>query len=485
MEARMSIVRRAAGCAFLAAVAANCLSGCSPARTRSIATGPPPVYGTGTSGSGQTASLEPVSRGRQKAALATVGFEASSGTGALPHDGLFGDQSELTVESLIDEVQARNPTLQAALAAWGAAAERYPQAVALDDPMLQTMLAPGSFSSSSGVPSSYFVGVAQKLPWSGKRELRGNIAAWEAYAASLDYKEAQQRLEETARVAFFEYYLVDRQIALTAANETAVQEFRETVRSRLEANQAPEQDLLQADLELAKLEQRQIELQQMRQEAAARINTLLHRHPEHWLPPPPSELLLDDRPLDRDALLQAAVENRPDLSALAARLQAEQNAVALACREYYPDFEFMGRYDAFWFDVEQRGQIGMNVNIPLQQSRRRAAVREAMFRANKLQAEYDQQIDSIHNEVSVALAGVDRGRKTIRLYSEKTLPAAEANVSAARAAYVAGTTGFLNLVAAQRELIDLHEKYQEAVVEYFRQRTALARATGYSVSNHE
>ena len=42
---------------------------------------------------------------------------------------------------------------------------------------------------------------------------------------------------------------------------------------------------------------------------------------------------------------------------------AEQNAVALACKEFYPDFEFMGRYDAFWTDRVQRGQVGMNMNI--------------------------------------------------------------------------------------------------------------------------
>jgi len=101
-------------------------------------------------------------------------------------------------------VQRRNPTLQAAFAAWSAAAERYPQAIAFDDPMFQSMYAPRSFASSSNVQSSYYVGIAQKVPWSGKRALRGQVAQWETVATSLDYQDAQLRIAESTRLAFFD-----------------------------------------------------------------------------------------------------------------------------------------------------------------------------------------------------------------------------------------------------------------------------------------
>jgi outer membrane protein TolC len=52
------------------------------------------------------------------------------------------------------------------------------------------------------------------------------------------------------------------------------------------------------------------------------------------------------------------------------------------------------------------------------------------------------------------------------MYSEKTIPAAENNLSAAIAGSTAGTIDFLRLVAAQRELIDVQEKYQEALIDY-------------------
>src|SRR6185369_7882481 len=156
--------------------------------------------------------------------------------------------------------------------------------------------------------------------------------------------------------------------------------FRDAAQSKYEANQVSQQDVLQAEVELAKLAQARINLDQMRRVTAARINTLLHRLPDHPLPAPPQHLTVDEELPGVEELRQRAVEQRPDLAATAARIAAEQNSVALACKEFYPDFEFMGRYDAFWTDHEQRPQVGMNVNVPLNQCRRQAAVREAMFR---------------------------------------------------------------------------------------------------------
>ncbi len=392
-------------------------------------------------------------------------------------EGLFLGQGELALSALVSEVQQRNPSLKAVLATWGAAAERSPQVVALDDPMFQSMFAPASFSSST-IQSSYIVGVTQKIPWAGKRALRGQVAEWNAVAASLDYQEVQLRLAEAARLAYYDYYSVFRQIELNDAGLSAVQAFRDTAKSKFEANQVPEQDLLQADVELARLEQRRVEIEQAQQVAIARINTLLHREPQLHLPPPPNRIDVADELPDVGALREQAIEKRPDLAAQAARLNAEKNELALAWKEFYPDLEFMGRYDTFWTDPAQRGQVGMNMNIPLNQNRRNAAVREAMFKVNKMQAEYEQQIDMVRSEVQSAFARLQASRRTIDLYTGKLLPATRSNVAAANSGYEAGTIDFLRLIQAQREFIDLNEKFQQMIVDYYRSRAELDRVVG-------
>lgn len=396
-------------------------------------------------------------------------------------DDPFAGAVELPLDLLVVAVQARNPSLHAAQAAWSAAAERYPQAVAFDDPMLQSMFAPASFSSSSPVQSSYYLGVAQRVPWHGKRDLKGQMAQWEANALSWDTQEVMLRLASTTRTAYFDYYLVHRELELNAKNVDVMQDFRSTAKTKYEANQVSQQDLSSADLELAKLQQQRLELEQSERTTVARINTLLHRRPDHPLPMPPQSLSVET-PLPKAVVLRGlAHQHRPELAALAARIQSEQNAVALAYKEYYPDFEFMARYDAFWTDTEQRPQIGMNMNIPLNQGRRAAGVREAQFRLTKLIAEYSQQKDSVNEEVRIAYTRVETNRKTAELFEDRILPAADTNLDSARAAYVAGSIDFLQLMDARRQFIEQQIGYQRTLTEYHRSRSDLERAIGTQI----
>ncbi len=391
----------------------------------------------------------------------------------------FAELTELPLAELVTEVQRRNPTLQAAMAAWQAASERYPQVVALDDPMFQSMTAPESFSSSeTGAQSSYYLGLTQKIPWAGKRALRGRIATAEAAANSLDYKDSELMLAQAARLAYFDYFLVHREFEVNVANVRVMRDFRESARSRYEASQVTQQDLLQAEVDLAELDRRKLELNRMNRVTIARLNTLLHRVPDHRLPPPPKDLALPDELPPVEQLRELAVEQRPDLAALASRLAGERAAVELACREFFPDLEVMGRYDSFWTVLSQRSQVGLNMNIPLNQQKRRAAVREAMFKVNKLQADYNQQVDNIRNDVEAGYARLEESRKTVALYAERILPAAESNVAAADSEYRAGKIDFLRLIEAQRQLIALQEKRYEAVVEFHRRVAEFERVLG-------
>ena len=107
----------------------------------------------------------------------------------------------------------------------------------------------------------------------------------------------------------------------------------------------------------------------MQQVAMARINTLLRRWPDAPLPSPPPSLEPPQQPADAGLLWQTALQQRPDLAALAWRVQAAEAALALAYKQYYPDFDVFGRYDTFWQPSSTqgplRGQVGVAVNLPV------------------------------------------------------------------------------------------------------------------------
>jgi outer membrane protein TolC len=391
--------------------------------------------------------------------------------------------TELTAETLAEQVLARNPSLAQMVAAWQAASARYPQVTSLEDPMFAATIGPGTIApDDSSVEFAYRLEISQKLPYAGKLKLRGESALAEASAAGRDVDDMRLQLVESAQTAFYDYYLVDRALEVNDESLRLLREFRQNAQTRYQTGLVPEQDVVQADVEIGREQDRRLELEQMRQIAVARINTLMHLAPDRPLPPPPKQLRLTDELPDAQVLRATALARRPDLQALADRIAAEEAALALAHKEFYPDFEPFFMYDRFMGNVSDNrdlaAMLGVRLNLPVYRGRRYAAVAEAEARLSQRRAELARQMDQVNFQVQQAYAQVQRSARSVRLYQETILRAAVLNVEAARSAYVTGKIPFLSLIEAQRSLVMLRDRFYEAVADYFRRRAALERAVG-------
>lgn len=382
----------------------------------------------------------------------------------------------LTEADVVRAVLARNPTLDQMRAAAAAAAARYPQAAALDDPTATVWTAPGS-AGSPNVNYAARVELAQKLPFPGKRGLRGSAVRAEALAATEDVEDARLQLAEAARAALADLYLAAKATAVAEENAKLLAEFRKNAEARYKAGQGQQQDVLQAEVELARQEERLVALRRARAVASARLNTLMHLPPDAPLPPP-ADPAPPGPPVAPDP--RAVALARPDVRALVARVSADEAALELARREYKPDVELMAAYDGFWQGVERplQWQLGVRTNLPVRYARRGAAVEEARARVAQRRAELARLTDQIALQVQEALERAREADEVVKLYESKVLPAAAANVKEARAAYANGRVPFINLIEAQRSATALRDRYYEAVAEALRQRAALARAAG-------
>lgn len=383
----------------------------------------------------------------------------------------------LDVDWLVAEVLTRNPDVRSAAAAWQAAAERYPQEVSLDDPMLGSVLGPGSWGNST-VTSAYAIEMSQKLPWPGKRRLRGNIAQAEANAAYYDVGEERLRVAELTRLAYYEYFVTERQREVLKDSSGLLESFRKIAQSKYESASVEQQDVLLADVELGQLERQRLALDRQARVARARINTLLLLPADAPLASPPASLSLPDDSRSPQELQSLAVAQRPELAAQEAKIRAERYTVSLAYKEFYPDIEVLGRYDAFWQEDPLRPMVGMNLNMPLNKQKRWAAVREARARVVKEQAVLDSKIAELSFDVEQAYSRVDESRKTLDVYKGRLVPAARQSVESARASYTAGSLDFLRLIESQRQSLSIQEAYYQATAEYFQRLAELDRIIG-------
>jgi outer membrane protein TolC len=390
---------------------------------------------------------------------------------------LLGGLKELSALALVAEVLARSPSLAEMVAAWQAASARYPQVTALDDPMFGVQLAPGAFFARS-VNDGYRFEVSQRIPWCGKLELRGENAQAQASAAGHEVEEMRLQLVESARRAFYDYYLVDRALAVNRENLRLLREFRKNAESRAETGKAPLQDVYQADVEIGRARERQVSLERLRPVAVARINTLMHLPPDSPLPPPPGKMEEAPALPEVAGLLNRALEVRPDLRAVRDRIAAERASLGLAHKEFYPDVEVMAAYDSIWQEKPLRPQVGVRINLPVRLERRYAAVAEAEARVGQRLAELGRLSDQASFQVYQAYEQVRESEQVVRLYEKTILPAAQQNVKAAQPAYVTGSIPFLSLLEAQRNVVGLRDRYYEALADYFRRRATLERVVG-------
>lgn len=395
-----------------------------------------------------------------------------------PFDGM----PELSAEAVVREVLARNPSLAQMAAAAQAASARYPQVISLDDPMFGVSTAPGAWGSNE-VQGGYRLEVAQKFPWPGKLPLRGASTSADAAAAAQEVEDMRLQLVESARNAFYDYYLVSRAIVVNEEGLHLLRDFRQSADNRYTTGLVPQQDVLQADVEIGRQQERLLTLKRMREVAVAKINTLLHLSPDSALPSPPEQLTIGSELPAAIEIRTMALLRRPDLAAATNRLSAEQAKLALALREYKPDVEVAAAYDALWQELPLRTMVGVRVNLPVRLSRRDAAVVEAQSMIRQRQAELARLTDQANFEVQQSYSMVRESEQAIELYRTKLIPAAENNIGAAKSAYVAGKIPFLSLLEAQRNLVELRDRQFEVVVEYFRRRAALDRAAGGPIGN--
>ncbi len=405
-------------------------------------------------------------------------------TAPVAAEGPFAGMSELSAEGLVQQVLARNPTLAQMVAAWQAARARYPQVTSLEDPMFEGTIGPGTISPDDpGVECAYRLEVSQKLPFPGKRQLRGQNALAEASAAGHDVEDTKLQLVESARDAFFDYFLVGRALAVNEEALTLLERFRKAAQDRYETVKgANYQDVLQAKVEIGRQRERLLTLGRQRQVAVARINTLLHLPPDNPLPAPP-EHPGDAGPLPDVRQLRAqALAARPDLRALADHIRADEAMLGLAHKEFYPDFEPFFMYDRFMGNTTDNrdlaAMLGVRMNLPVYREKRWAAVTEAEARVAQRRAEFAKQADQVAFQVQEAYEQVRESERIAALYRDTILPDAAKNVEEARTAYETGRIPFVTLVEAERAVVMLRDRYYEAVADQFRRRAMLERAVG-------
>ena len=389
----------------------------------------------------------------------------------------------LELSELIQEGLARNPEIQAARNQWEAAGERIPQARSLPDPSFGVQLwnfpQNGNLFTSPGRSQNTIFTLSQKFPFPGKLQLKGEVASRAAAMSEQALRAKERELIGRLKQAYFELSFAHRDLQIHHEHVDLIKQLFDSAKAKFRAGQGTQVDVLKAQVELSNLYQRLPVLEQQRETMAAKVNTLLNRDPRGALGiphEPPARA--PDKSLEE--LERRALTGRPELKSAELAIEQNEQARAFAERQYYPDFEFgVQRFQNFQA-IDGFGAIA-TVNIPFSfwtKGKYDAGVREAKAAAASARAEYQSWQNLTRFQITELLAKVRAQQQVADLYRTTILPQAEQNLDAARAGYRTGRNGFLDVIEAERALLEFRLAYYRSLTDRETQLAALEQVVG-------
>jgi cobalt-zinc-cadmium efflux system outer membrane protein len=287
---------------------------------------------------------------------------------------------------------------------------------------------------------------SQDLPFPGKRGLRGDIASREADQVEQQLARARLRIAADVRRAYYGLLLARELQTLTRQQRETWRETEGVVRARYAVGQGAQQDVLRVQVELTRVEQSEAEQAAEADIRLAELNRLLARPPNS---PIETSGKLTLRPLGRSVpeVVEQARAASPELASSRLAVERGRLVLALAQKEYKPDFALQAAY-------MNRGalapmwQAGLGVTLPLQRARRAAAVAEAKAlteASQRLAESIDLQLRYRTQERFTRLKSAER---IIALYDKGIVPQDRMSVEAALANYQTGRVPFVTVLEA-------------------------------------
>jgi outer membrane protein TolC len=407
-----------------------------------------------------------------------LGLLAAVAAAAGPQSSVSVDEmslgATLTAEAFTNAVLAHNASLEAMRQAVVAAVAQVKPAGSLDDPMLSVSAAPRTFAVAGG-PSGD-VEVSQSFPWWGTLDARREVAQADAEASGQDFDALRLRLAALARGAFADWVYTHRALEINAANRSVLTELRNVARIRYTTGQAPQEDVLQADVERAMLEQQRLEWERDLIVAQARMNALLERAPR--APLPVSGALPAASALPAEEILAERALAHPQLEELAAEERAAEARQRLAQKERFPKFSVSAGYNSLWSDPALRPMVGLSITVPIDQGKYRAAIDAAHAEARRAASTLEDRRASLLADLSADYAATREADRSVALYRDELVPLAQSTLDVARTEYASGRGDFLNVLTAEQHRLGTELGLARMQSEYFRTLAELDRASG-------
>ncbi|MBA7672517.1 Cobalt-zinc-cadmium resistance protein CzcC [subsurface metagenome] len=397
-------------------------------------------------------------------------------------------RGKTALSELIEEALSQNPQIKAARNEWEASLQVIPQAKSLPDPMLSYSYFGQSVETRLGPQRNKF-SLSQKFPFFGKLSLKGEIARKGASVLEEQYMAVKLNIVLKVKNTFFSLFWLDRAIRIAQEEKEVLERLTKIAEKKYETGEANQQDVLKAQLEISKVQDKILILNQRRRAIAAELNALLNRRPDSFIGEV-EEFEVPELRFELEKLYEWAREMRPELRKAQHFIAKNKESLKLAKKNYFPDFRLMFDYIDIGGGTTTNIKDGRNswmasvgINIPIWRKRLHAAEAEAATKLKASQDSYKNVQNETLSRVNELFFEVETVSEQVNLYKYSLLPQAEQSLKASEVGYLTGKVDFLDLLDAERMVLLIRIGYFKTIADLGKSLAQLERVVGKDLSS--
>jgi outer membrane protein TolC len=386
----------------------------------------------------------------------------------------------LDLNSLIDEAIQNNPEIRAAQADWDMFEAKIPQAKTLDDPQLNMMQEeiPG-FKFGNAM---YFrAELMQMFPYPGKLSSMEELARIKAQHSHHDHLEKINAIIGKLKEMYFELWYVQQASVLNRENFRLMKQFLNAISTKLRTGATSQQDVLKASIELSKADIELLSLRQKELSVKAMLMSMLNRSSKDTIGYATIAEEIAVLP-SLDSIQQLAMRLRPMLKHDSVGVHESTTMIALAKKEYYPDFTVGLRYDTSPEKNFNGWTISAGITLPFAPwtiAKADSRLQEAEIALEKSQANLNATRNMVIANINDLYFKALANKQQLESFQTSILPQTRQSLEASLTAYQSGRTDFLMLLDSYRMLVDMTSEYYMKRMEFEQTLAQLDKEVGF------
>lgn len=340
-----------------------------------------------------------------------------------------------------------------------------------------------TFSTTDDPATQLRIGIQQEFPRGDTTDLKQAQSKWLAQAALEQASDAQLKLLLNVRETYLNLYYEIRAGRIVSETRRLFEKLAKITEDQYAAGRVNQQDVIRADLELSRLDDRAIKIQGNEDEYRA--------HLAQWIGEPAWQTIEEELPVLPDIVddpdINSVLTQHPAVKAETARVEASRTLTEVARQEYKPGVgafvEYRKRFGENPDGSERADMMAamVTMDIPLFTENRqdkRVAAREQSTNAARYAR--DDTLRIMKRKLEKDRAVYKRLSERELIYREKLVNSASSNARASLDAYQSGVTEFTTLMRAGITELDVRLENLRIRVDRLRTQARLLYITGES-----